>query len=106
MESEWNYLIHLSEIIFDDKVIHVYWHQILRSVILGHGSQLYTFTMPGTKSYDLTMRQLLQGLGVEPSVPLDIRLDASKAHDFTAEEILNGDCWNTVKHQIRVCKSS
>jgi hypothetical protein len=60
--------------------------------------------MPGTKSYDVTVRQLLNGLGVDDTMQLDIRLDSSKAHDFTAEDILDGDCWNTITHQIRIYK--
>jgi hypothetical protein len=103
MDSEY-YLIHLSDIIFNDKTIRVYWHQIKRAILLEYNNQLYNFAMPGTKSYDVTVRQLLNGLGVDDTMQVDIRLDSSKAHDFTAEDILDGDCWNTITHQIRIYK--
>lgn len=104
METDYDYLIHLSDIVFDDKTIRVYWHQILRAIILGYNNQLYNFTMSGTKSYDVTVRQLLKGLGVDDTMQLDVRIDSTKAHDFTADEILDGDCWNTITHQIRIYK--
>ena len=104
METDYDYMIHLSDIVFDDKTIRVYWHQILRAIILGYNNQLYNFTMSGTKSYDVTVRQLLKGLGVDDTMQLDVRIDSTKAHDFTADEILDGDCWNTITHQIRIYK--
>lgn len=104
MDSEYHYMIHLSDIIFDNKTINVYWHQILRTILLEYNNQLYNFTMPGKKSYDVTVRQLLKGLGVDDTMQLDVLLDSSKAYDFTADEILDGDCWNTIRHQIRIYK--
>ena len=104
MSIDSDYMIHLSEIVFNTKTIRVYWHQVLRSIILCMNDQFYNFTMHGTKSYDVTMRQLLQGLGVDCTAQMDILLDSSKAHDFTADEILDGDCWNTMSHQIRIYK--
>lgn len=104
METDYDYMIHLSDIVFDDKTIRVYWHQLLRAIILGYNNQLYNFTMSGTKSYDVTVRQLLKGLGVDDTMQLDVRIDSTKAHDFTADEILDGDCWNTITHQIRIYK--
>lgn len=92
----------LSEIIFTDKVVTVYWDRVLRCILLGYSEGLYTFSMRGFKNDEITMRHVLKGVGVRDYMILEVLMDASKAHDFTADEVLDSDCWNTVPHQIRI----
>ena len=94
------HIVHLSEIIYNDTLIHIHWHNASQTIMIEFQKQLYSFTLPGVKSTDLTVRQIVHALGLHGHI--DVLMDSSKAFDYTRDDILDGDCWNTIDHQLRI----
>jgi len=100
-------LAHLSEIncSISDKNYHidVFWHKHLQKIVIGfNNSPTKLYSLRGNNHYDLTVRQLLHTIGFQNYRRLEIALDASKAYEFSMEDILDGDLWNTIYHEVYI----
>jgi len=96
------YLVHLSDItcIAGDQhtAIRVFWHKHMQKIVLEHNNHLYPLSCKN--HHDLTVRQLLHAIGWNEQSYINIQMDATKAYEHTMEDILDGDLWNTIYHEI------
>jgi len=101
-------MVHLSQIICtaDSSQTHyhldVYWHQYYQKIVIYYNKQFYAFALTGVKNTDVTVRQLLSGLGFNDTTQIDIAMPMEIAKVWTREDILDGDFCTITPHTIRV----
>jgi hypothetical protein len=101
-------MVHLSQIICTADSsqtyyhLDVYWHQYYQKIVLYYNKQFYAFALSGVKNTDVTVRQLLYGLGFNDTTKIDIVMPMEIAKAWTREDILDGDFCTITPHTIRI----
>jgi len=101
-------MVHLSQIICTTDSsqtyshIDVYWHQYYQKIVIYYNKQFYAFALTGVKHTDVTVRQVLHGLGFNDTTQLDIVMPMEIAKAWSREDILDGDFCTITPHTIRV----